>query len=37
MILQDLSFVLRFECDTEDRETVLSRAAEELTKHLGVT
>ena len=34
-ILRDGNLVLRFECDTEDRETVLARAAEELAKHLG--
>lgn len=34
-ILRDGNLVLRFECDTEDRETVLARAADELAKHLG--
>ena len=34
-ILRDGNLILRFECDTEDRETVLARAAEELAKHLG--
>ena len=35
-ILRDGKLICLFECDTEDRETVLARAAEELAKHLGV-
>ena len=35
VILRNGNFILRFECDTEDRETVLARAAEELVRYLN--